>query len=94
LELQLVKRMDELAARRLRWGHGMVVIARLPDLNSNFGGPGGIRTPDLLNAIQTRSQLRHGPMPDGGKGYPAGGRGSLAAGDEAQHRSGEQAEHQ
>src|SRR5579859_515838 len=26
-----------------------------------FGGPEGIRTPDLLNAIQTRSQLRHGP---------------------------------
>src|SRR5262249_58607695 len=26
------------------------------------GGPEGIRTPDLLNAIQTRSQLRHGPM--------------------------------
>ncbi len=25
------------------------------------GGPEGIRTPDLLNAIQTRSQLRHGP---------------------------------
>jgi hypothetical protein len=24
-------------------------------------GPEGIRTPDLLNAIQTRSQLRHGP---------------------------------
>gem|GEM_PF-4741419 len=26
-----------------------------------FGGAEGIRTPDLLNAIQTRSQLRHGP---------------------------------
>ena len=26
-----------------------------------IGGPEGIRTPDLLNAIQTRSQLRHGP---------------------------------
>src|SRR6056297_1936121 len=25
------------------------------------GGAEGIRTPDLLNAIQTRSQLRHGP---------------------------------
>src|SRR5947209_2398042 len=25
------------------------------------GGPEGIRTPDLLNAIQTRSQLRHRP---------------------------------
>ena len=26
-----------------------------------FGGPRGIRTPDLLNAIETRSQLRYGP---------------------------------
>src|SRR5258706_15778667 len=26
-----------------------------------FGGPEGIRTPDLLTASQTRSQLRHGP---------------------------------
>src|SRR5438270_11446930 len=29
--------------------------------NNIHGGPEGIRTPDLLNAIQTRSQLRHGP---------------------------------
>ena len=26
-----------------------------------FGGPGGIRTPGLLNAIEARSQLRHRP---------------------------------
>jgi hypothetical protein len=26
-----------------------------------FGGAGGIRTPDLLDAIEARSQLRHGP---------------------------------
>lgn len=26
-----------------------------------FGGAKGIRTPDLLNAIQTRYQLRHDP---------------------------------
>ena len=26
-----------------------------------IGGAEGIRTPDLLNAIQTRSQLRHSP---------------------------------
>ena len=26
------------------------------------GGAGGIRTLDLLNAIQARSQLRYGPM--------------------------------
>ena len=25
-------------------------------------GPRGIRTPDLLNAIETRSQLRYGPF--------------------------------
>jgi hypothetical protein len=29
------------------------------------GGPEGIRTPDLLNAIQARSQLRHWPTWDG-----------------------------
>ncbi len=27
-----------------------------------FGGAKGIRTPDLLNAIQTRYQLRHDPI--------------------------------
>lgn len=27
----------------------------------HFGGPEGDRTPDLLNAIQARSQLRHKP---------------------------------
>jgi hypothetical protein len=27
-----------------------------------FGGPSGIRTHDLLNAIETRSQLRYRPM--------------------------------
>ena len=27
------------------------------------GGAKGIRTPDLLNAIQTRYQLRHNPEP-------------------------------
>ena len=26
-----------------------------------FSGPSGIRTHDLLNAIETRSQLRYGP---------------------------------
>ena len=30
-----------------------------------FGGPEGIRTPDLLNAIQARSQLRHWPTRPG-----------------------------
>ena len=35
-----------------------------PDVTSLIfltGGPRGIRTPDLLNAIETRSQLRYGP---------------------------------
>ena len=27
-----------------------------------LGGPEGIRTPDLLHAMQTRSQLRHRPV--------------------------------
>jgi hypothetical protein len=27
----------------------------------NFGGADGIRTHDLLDAIEARSQLRHGP---------------------------------
>jgi hypothetical protein len=30
-----------------------------------FGGAEGIRTLDLLNAIQTRSQLRHSPKAEG-----------------------------
>src|SRR3972149_3550662 len=30
------------------------------------GGPSGIRTHDLLNAIETRSQLRYGPSGPGG----------------------------
>jgi hypothetical protein len=29
--------------------------------NVNFGGADGIRTHDLLDAIEARSQLRHGP---------------------------------
>ncbi len=31
-------------------------------LKHSFGGPEGDRTLDLLNAIQARSQLRHGPI--------------------------------
>jgi hypothetical protein len=33
-----------------------------PGLYSVEGGPSGIRTHDLLNAIETRSQLRYGPL--------------------------------
>ena len=32
------------------------------DFSIQFSGPRGIRTLDLLNAIETRSQLRHGPI--------------------------------
>ena len=32
-----------------------------PDVLVLLCGPRGIRTPDLLNAIETRSQLRYGP---------------------------------
>ena len=31
------------------------------DADIRLCGPRGIRTPDLLNAIETRSQLRYGP---------------------------------
>ena len=31
----------------------------------SIGGAGGIRTPDLLDAIEARSQLRHGPTGSG-----------------------------
>lgn len=47
------------------------VDAKIKMLTSPFGdasifiyGDKGIRTPDLLNAIQTRSQLRHTPRYD------------------------------
>ena len=33
----------------------------MPRITFRRNGGEGIRTPDLLNAIQTRSQLRHGP---------------------------------
>ena len=38
-------------------------LVRVDLLNGfkNKNGPRGIRTPDLLNAIETRSQLRYGP---------------------------------
>ncbi len=40
----------------------MFITRRNPRPGRGFsGGAEGIRTPDLLNAIQTRSQLRHGP---------------------------------
>jgi hypothetical protein len=33
-----------------------------------IGGPEGTRTPDLLHAMQTRSQLRHRPVRQACKG--------------------------
>ncbi len=33
----------------------------MPPWRGGLCGPRGIRTPDLLNAIETRSQLRYGP---------------------------------
>jgi hypothetical protein len=32
---------------------------------AEFGGAGGIRTPDLLDAIEARCQLRYGPTVEG-----------------------------
>ena len=37
------------------------VLSVLKDFKVLIGGAGGIRTPDLLDAIEARSQLRHGP---------------------------------
>ena len=39
----------------------IIAQERLGLLIALAGGPRGIRTPDLLNAIETRSQLRYGP---------------------------------
>jgi Phage integrase family len=44
---------------------GSVVKRKEPltlPVNGSQSGAGGVRTPDLLNAIQTRSQLRHSPL--------------------------------
>ena len=34
---------------------------QIPQVAENIGGAEGIRTLDLLDAIEARSQLRHGP---------------------------------
>ena len=39
----------------------IIAQERLADLIALTSGPRGIRTLDLLNAIETRSQLRYGP---------------------------------
>jgi hypothetical protein len=38
------------------------MLSEPPDFILLFGGPDRDRTGDLLNAIQARSQLRHGPV--------------------------------
>jgi hypothetical protein len=60
-----VRRGDSRGGRRRRSGNGSDRGVR------GRGGAEGIRTPDLLNAIQTRSQLRHSPRSAAsrGKGY-------------------------
>ena len=40
----------------------IIAQERLENLVALAGGPRGIRTLDLLNAIETRSQLRYGPL--------------------------------
>ncbi len=34
---------------------------KIKGFRTKYGGDKGVRTPDLLNAIQARSQLRHTP---------------------------------
>jgi hypothetical protein len=50
-------------------------------LTCKVGGADGIRTHDLLDAIEARSQLRHGPTGDTPKVYhtPAGNMTAFAA---------------
>jgi hypothetical protein len=38
-------------------------FSEVTSLVSSIGGADGIRTHDLLDAIEARSQLRHGPTP-------------------------------
>src|ERR1700694_2868644 len=47
-----------------------------------LGGAKGIRTPDLLNAIQTLSQLSYSPMPEAeySKGHPSAEHGRARSG--------------
>ena len=40
----------------------IIAQERLAELIAPSSGPRGIRTLDLLNAIETRSQLRYGPL--------------------------------
>ena len=39
----------------------MIVRLDAGQLKEKIGGAGGIRTPDLLDAIEARCQLRYGP---------------------------------
>jgi hypothetical protein len=44
-------------------------FSEVSSLDSSNGGADGIRTHDLLDAIEARSQLRHGPTGDTLKVY-------------------------
>ncbi len=45
-------------------------FSRVSSLDSSNGGADGIRTHDLLDAIEARSQLRHGPTGGTSKSLP------------------------
>ena len=45
-------------------------FSRVSSLDSSNGGADGIRTHDLLDAIEARSQLRHGPTGRTSKSLP------------------------
>ena len=64
-EVQLESRHDYIAAAALRQGAPAVNRREDAVRTRKFGGPEGIRTPDLLTASQARSQLRHGPTSRG-----------------------------
>lgn len=49
-----------------------------------IGGADGIRTHDLLDAIEARSQLRHGPTGDTAKAYHTPRRTRLSLGSRHQ----------
>ena len=53
------------------------VVGTHPDL-FRVSGPSGTRTHDLLNAIETRSQLRYGPRFSWGQLYPGHKRSSIS----------------
>jgi hypothetical protein len=53
--------MQEKTANVATVGGNSQRFSRVSSLVSSNGGADGIRTHDLLDAIEARSQLRHGP---------------------------------